>query len=364
MVHRKYASLACSGVMVAALATGAWAAGAAGAQAAPFVDPLDASAVLYRNAAERPLMSVSRAGKRLVAVGMRGLIVTSDDEGKTWTQTASPVRSDLLASCFPSAREGWAVGHDGVILHTADGGRTWARQFDGRMAAKALIDDYRARIAAGQTNLQPYLDQLTLNYKAGPSLPLLGVWFKDTQHGIAVGPFGLAIATGDGGKTWMPALELVDNPGFLHLQGIGEAAGEVFIAGERGTVFRLDRGSGTFRAVPTGYAGSLFGVAGHDEALIAYGLKGTLYRSADHGASWTRIDSPLHGLVTSAVYVPERHAFVLVTAAGEIAIADSDARRVALVKGGRPVPATGVQPVSSDELVLTGLDGVRAVELP
>uniref|UniRef100_E1THQ4 Photosynthesis system II assembly factor Ycf48/Hcf136-like domain-containing protein n=1 Tax=Burkholderia sp. (strain CCGE1003) TaxID=640512 RepID=E1THQ4_BURSG len=344
--------------------TGAGAAAPHAAPGDPFVDPLDGEAVMHADTTKRPLMAVALAGQRLIAVGMRGLIVGSSDGGKTWSQAQAPVRSDLLALSFPDAEHGWITGHDGVILHSADGGRTWNKQFDGRAAQQALIDHYKTRIAAGEAALKPYLDQLLLNYKAGPSLPLIGVWFKDALHGIAVGPFGMAIATDDGGKHWAPMLERIENPGFLHLQSISEVAGDVFIAAEKGTIFKLDHDTGVFRPVETGYAGSLFGVTGNGDVLIAYGLKGTVYRSLDHGASWTRVDSPLHGLVTAAAYVAQKRAFVLVTAAGEVALADETAHEFHVLKATRPVAATGVQPRSAHEIVVCGLDGVHAVALP
>jgi photosystem II stability/assembly factor-like uncharacterized protein len=329
----------------------------------PFVDPLDEAAVMHQSITGRPLMSIARAGKRLVAVGMRGLIAVSDDDGKTWTQMSAPVRSDLLALSFPTGLEGWAVGHDGVVLHTADGGKRWVKQFDGRMAATALIENYKTRIAAGDATLQPYLDQLVLNYKAGPSLPLLGVVFRDTLHGFAVGPFGMAIATDDGGKTWAPILERIDNPQFLHLDAICEVAGNVYIAAEKGTVFRLDADTGKFRRVETGYAGSFFGVVGYEDVLLAYGLRGTIYRSVDHGTTWRAMKSPLHGTVTSASYVPRLRTVALVSTAGEIASADASANELRLSKSTRPTVITGVQALAGGTLVLSGLDGVSFAAL-
>jgi len=329
----------------------------------PFVDPLDEPAVMHASIAGRPLMSVARAGDRFVTVGMRGLIAISDNGGKTWTQVSAPVRSDLLALSFPTALEGWAVGHDGVVLHSADGGKTWVKQLDGRMAATALTENYRKRIAAGDARLQPYLDQLVLNYKAGPSLPLLGVAFRDALHGFAVGPFGMAIATDDGGKTWAPILERIEDPDFLHLDAIREVAGHMYIAAERGTVFRLDPDTGKFQLVQTGYAGSFFGIAGNEDVLLAYGLRGTVYRSADHGATWSAMQSPLHGTVTSASYVSSLRTFVLVTAAGEIATADASATELRLSKATRPTLITGVQLLAGSTLVLSGLDGVSYAAL-
>lgn len=377
MFEKMVVSVAGWSLMLAALAVTV--SGAADAQSTPgagvlhnvgvaaqkdsFVDPLDAAAVMHQSIAGRPLMSVAHAGERLVAVGMRGLIAVSDDNGKTWTQISAPVRSDLLGLSFPTASEGWAVGHDGVVLHTADGGKTWSKQFDGRMAATMLIQNYRTRIAAGDAALQPYLDQLTLNYRAGPSLPLLDVMFRDTLHGIAVGPFGMAIATDDGGTTWVPILERIENPDFLHLDAIREVAGNVYIAGEKGSVYRLDPDTGKFHRVETGYAGSFFGLTGNDDVLLAYGLRGTIYRSVDRGATWSALQSPLHGTITSATYVPQRNEFVFVSAAGEIAVADESAQVLRLLNASRPTVITGVQATADGTLVLSGLDGVSFAAL-
>ncbi|WP_445667044.1 hypothetical protein, partial [Klebsiella pneumoniae] len=37
------------------------------------------------------LLSVARAGERLVAVGESGLVILSDDQGATWRQVQAPV---------------------------------------------------------------------------------------------------------------------------------------------------------------------------------------------------------------------------------------------------------------------------------
>ncbi|WP_158244541.1 WD40/YVTN/BNR-like repeat-containing protein [Paraburkholderia rhynchosiae] len=330
---------------------------AAPAQKGSFVDPLDAPALMHGDVAARPVMAVARAGTRLVAAGMRGLIIVSDDAGKSWRQAAVPVRSDLLALSFPTAHDGWAVGHDGVVLHTADAGSTWTRQFDGRVAAASLAASYKLGIAAGDTALQPYLDQIVLNYRQGPSLPLLSVWFDDAQHGMAVGPFGSAIATSDGGKTWLPMLERIDNPQFLHLNAIRGIAGEVFIAGEKGTVFRLDRSTGKFASLETGYAGSFFGIAGDERALFAYGLRGTIYRSTDLGTSWAALKSPLHGAVTSAAPIESRHAVVFVTSSGEATLYDEATDSFSPLKTRHAAALTGVVPLAADTLALTSLAG-------
>ena len=88
-------------------------------------DPLLVPAITSAKASQAMLLSVTQAGARLVAVGEHGIIVYSDNQGKSWTQAAVPVSVTLTAVFFPDPQVGWAVGHDGVVLRSQDGGKTW-----------------------------------------------------------------------------------------------------------------------------------------------------------------------------------------------------------------------------------------------
>src|SRR6185369_10757001 len=69
------------------------------------------------------LLDLALAGNRMVAVGERGHVLLSDDQGATWRQAKSvPTRVMLTAVFFVDADYGWAVGHDETILNTVDGG--------------------------------------------------------------------------------------------------------------------------------------------------------------------------------------------------------------------------------------------------
>ena len=59
--------------------------GALAAAGGGFRDPLDAPAQPTRFASTTQLSAIARAGTRLVSVGARGLIVVSDDEGRSWS---------------------------------------------------------------------------------------------------------------------------------------------------------------------------------------------------------------------------------------------------------------------------------------
>src|SRR6476620_10550171 len=107
---------------------------AANASGAGFVDVLDAPARMSPLAEKSLLLSVTRAGDRLVAVGQRGHILISTDRGKTWTQSPAPVSSDLTSVFFVDARLGWAVGHFSDTAPTENGGEHWTVQLTGRQA--------------------------------------------------------------------------------------------------------------------------------------------------------------------------------------------------------------------------------------
>src|SRR5450830_1044344 len=59
-------------------------------------------------AAKGLMIDVAHAGSRLVAVGDRGHILYSDDQGSTWTQAKVPTRQLLTAVFFVDDQQGWA----------------------------------------------------------------------------------------------------------------------------------------------------------------------------------------------------------------------------------------------------------------
>src|SRR5471032_2687810 len=75
------------------------------------------------------MLSATRAGTRIVAVGDRGVVILSDDNGSTFRQARMvPTSSSLTSVTFTDPSHGWAVGHWGVIVATNDGGETWQLQ--------------------------------------------------------------------------------------------------------------------------------------------------------------------------------------------------------------------------------------------
>lgn len=327
-----------------------------------FVDPLDTPAKEYSRLAERQLMAVVSTGERLVAVGPRGLVIHSDDDGHTWSQARVPVQSDLLSIHFSTPEKGWAVGHDGVILHSSDGGDSWTKQLDGREAEIQFKAFYET---LGPEGDRP-LEDLKLNYRAGPALPFLDVWFEDEQRGYAVGAFGMIASTTDGGVSWEPWLHRIDNPQALHLNAIRGSADEIYLVGERGQIFHFDYDDRYFLRTETGYNGSFFGIEGNAEVLIAYGLRGTVYRSAglDRAQRWEPVAVPTEQTFVSAIAGPGPNEFHLLSTVGEIIQLDGAGANARLVKTlGKARRVTDIVVSENNQIALSGLGGVRQITL-
>lgn len=326
-----------------------------------FQDSLDVPAARIEGAAipeRQPMLAVARAGDRLVAAGLRGLVLLSDDQGKSWRQAQVPVQSDLTAVHFPTPEKGWAVGHEGVILHSADGGETWSKQLDGREAVRVLAPFYEQRIAAGDESLQPYLDQLLFNTEAGAILPYLGVYFEDELRGYVVGAFGSICRTEDGGKTWMPWLHRIENDDFLNLNDIRKAGSDVYIAGEQGTVFRLDRETDRFIAVPTDYRGSFFGLTGDERRVIVFGLRGHAFASQDRGATWSALETGVEDSFTAGALSADGETLLLVSISGRLALSRDGGGRFTAMRASQPMLYAGAIASSGGGFVLAGWRGL------
>ncbi len=275
-------------------------------------DVLDAPSMKTNLAAEALLLDVAAAGERIVAVGERGHIIYSDDQGVKWTQAQVPVSVSLTAVYFPTDTHGWAVGHGAIILHSSDAGETWKKQFDGNKANQEVIDQSEKSIATLESALESApesqqedlemqleeaqfgLEDSQFDAEVGPSKPLLDILFLNDQEGFAVGAYGFFFKTEDGGKSWFNVSDRIDNKDGFHLNAIAQVTGgSIFIAGEAGLVFRSNDNGDSWVSLDSPYDGSFFGTSGTGNVneVLVFGLRGNLYRSIDLGANWIRIDS-------------------------------------------------------------------------
>ncbi len=316
---------------VTALLAGEAVAGSASADGASIVAPL---------AVQSLMLDVARAGDRLVAVGERGHILYSDDEGKTWTQSdAVPSRTMLTAVTFANGNEGWAVGHDEIILRTQDGGKNW----------------------------------LAANYRPESQQPLLDVWFENASHGLAVGAYGSVYETRDGGRGWaarkfsyqpLPKAKGAsagDIPPDYHLNRLIAAGPRLFIAAEAGQLFRSDDGGANWRQLPSPYNGSFFGLlALNADQILAFGLRGNLFRSNDGGQSWQHVPSGATSMLTDG-FVRADGTLVLVGLSGTVLTSKDQGLTWTLHQQADRKGISAALPVVGDDMVAVGESGVHRI---
>lgn len=315
--------------------------------AAPAFDALERPAVVSPTAARAAMLGTARAGARLVAVGERGVILLSDDDGRQWRQAVSPVQVSLTAVQFADAQHGWAVGHLGVVLHTDDGGQTWRKQLDGLQVVQLFLQDVPAAHRA-------YAEMLRDD---GPDKPLLGLHFSDARHGIVVGAHNLALRTADGGATWQPLSPMLPNERRLHLHAVSVTGPQVLIVGEQGLILRSDDGGQSFARLPSPYKGSWFGLlTSTDGSWLLYGLRGSLYRSADRGTTWDKLPAPAATSLTAGLQ-RRNGELLLVSQGGELLQSADGGRSFARRATGLPAAVSGMAESATGTLAFATLRG-------
>lgn len=315
------------------------------------VDPAERPAIIAPLAAKSLILDLSRADERVFAVGERGHVLYSTDQGPTWTQVQVPGSATLTAVYFADEKNGWAVGHAGMILRTTDGGDHW---------------------------------ELT-HFEPDNAQPLLDVWFADELHGLAVGAYGVIYTTDDGGSVWsqvpfepapLPGAARVEadpddmeaevDLGFeFHLNAIARGPGRrLYLGAEAGRLFRSDDDGASWRELPSPYDGSFHGLLPLDgDAVLAFGLRGNLYRSDDGGSNWTAIETGTTALLNAGARV-DAETVVIVGMAGVILVSRDGGRTFTLTQQDDRRAISSVLSSGDGELIVAGEGGVRRLPVP
>jgi photosystem II stability/assembly factor-like uncharacterized protein len=271
---QKPASLLPALVMSAAIASSFCVGSLSAADAVPGLS--QRPAVISPSAVRESMLGAARAGQRLVAVGDRGVILLSDDDGATFRQARQvPTRATLTSVVFAhDHKTGWAVGHWGVILNTRDAGENWTL-----VRSDTTVDQ-----------------------------PLFSVTMVSDEEGFATGLWSLLLRTSDGGKTWNN-IDLSgkgkNGAGLNLFSAFSSPKGTLFITSEQGTVYRsVDRGM-NWTELQTGGKGTLWtGIGLENGAILVAGITGKIYRSTDDGVSWSEIESHTRNSITSLTQLP------------------------------------------------------------
>lgn len=329
------------------------------------VDPmLRRPAVKVRFADKAFLLGVAKAGSRLVAVGERGIIILSDDGGRSWRQAQVPVSVTLTAVSFPTDMQGWAIGHSGVVLHSADGGNTWRKQLDGdQVAALALhaAQKQAARLGADNPLAKRMLGEANRLVTEGSNKPFFDLYFENDKRGYIVGAYNLAFKTEDGGSTWQYWSDRIDNPRGFHIYSIKAKDSTIYLAGEQGLFLRSSDAGGSFAQFATPYKGSTFTMSILPSGTVVLaGLRGNAYQSGDQGVNWQKIESG--SMVSfSGSALTQNGALLLANQAGQLFISADQGLSLRLIAGVELPPVSALVSLDDGAILAVGLRGAARV---
>ena len=327
-------------------------------------EPLKRPAIVSAQATRSVLLDVAQAGKRLVVVGERGIVLLSDDSGAQWRQAKVPVSVTLTAVSFASARTGWAVGHYGTVLRTDDGGESWTVQLDGVQLAELALTAAKTKAAQAPDDpkARALLTEAERLVKDGPDKPFLDLWFENETTGFVLGAFNLIFRTEDGGRSWIPWMDRVENPKVLHLYALRPAGSVLYMAGEQGLVLRSTDGGQSFKKVESPYAGSFFTLMVLPSGdVLAAGLRGNAW-VLDTAGAWRKIDpTPPVSFTSSALGADQ--AIYVTNFAGQVLASRDGARSFQPLPLPPLPPLTNVLPLKDGLLVLS-LQGLIKLPAP
>lgn len=343
--------------------------------------PLNTPATQVSAPSKAVLIDLALAGKRLVAVGERGLVLLSDDNGQSWRQVAVPVSVGLTAVQFVDDQHGWVIGHAGVVLASSDAGESWNVQLSGLdaanielKAAQNQLATATAMAAASDTAVNADVDTESLELRVqnaqrlisdGPDKPFLAMHFTDAKRGLISGAYGMVLETTDGGSTWRSLVGQIDNPMGVHLYAIAEHGNDWFLAGEQGFLARSSDNGKTFSQLESPYEGSFFTAQIRDDgALVVAGLKGNAFLSTDAGQSFEPMPVPMPVSFSDVTRLADGRV-LLVNQAGALFFNTAQAG-VALQPFGKPLgkPVSSLVQAADGSVVVAGFTGLLRLAQP
>ncbi len=333
--------------------------------------PLDSEAALVAHPQTSLVEAVTRAGPRLVAVGIDGLIMLSDDEGLSWRQVQPPVQATLTAVGFSDDNTGWAIGHYGVVLRTDDAGEDWTLVMDGPRAAQITLD---SALADNQSdaNRERAIDAARRLGSSNPSRPFLLLQTDGSDTLRTIGSERMALETQDGGKHWHPWSAAIDDPDGLPLLGMAERDGVMVVDGAHGILLAGRPEDGLQRiASPT--EASLFGALDAGRfGIVIYGQQGNAFAgtlaqpaASTKASAWHQIDVPTQNAFTAGLL--KRNGAVLLGDSGGMTwtlTGKPDNPHLEAGPAKAPFPILSMAETADGGLILAGAGGTLRIEPP
>lgn len=236
------------------------------------------------------------AGKgELVAVGSDGLVVSSKDQGKSWT------RQMVGGQAGPSGLIGLSVCPDGAYVALDFYRKIWLGTAEGQWSGKeikskvnplALTCDSENKIwvvGSRSTILSSADKGATWQEKTmGVDAMLVTVQFVDAQHGFITGEFGIVYSTADGGANWVVEPKIA--PDFFSYGALFTDASTGWVSGLAGTVMHTRDGGKSWSKQANKLGAPMYQIVAHGGEMIALGINGLMFRL--QGEQWELMGPP------------------------------------------------------------------------
>jgi len=233
---------------------------------------------VVKGTAHQALFSIALDGNTGVAVGAGGQLMESADGGNTWKQTAANVGELSLLGVGISQEHAVAVGQQGQVF-VREQGKAWTKA------------------------------------TSGTENRLLSVSVNSSGLAVAVGAFGTALKSTDGGHNWQPI-----SPEWISIMPQGEEPhlyvshvdekGVITIAGEFGLILRSADGGATWKTLNKSDA-SIFAMQLRADGVgYAVGQAGSILRTQDSGATWKQLPASTPAILLGVTSTANGQVFV------------------------------------------------------
>ncbi len=294
------------------------------------------------------LEDVASCGGTTIAVGGRGAILISTDEGTSWKHSNSGTESSLYAVAFSGGCETVvAVGESGAVLVSTDDGGAWKApetHTQNDFNDVALSGDGKTAIAVGDRGEIRFSEDMGKNWNSPGNVTgkhVYGVALSDDgRTAVAVGRDSLMIISSNGGRKWRDGGgrkawkasggEESDDFEAVALGGMnGKSA---VVVGDNGAIlFSPDAAkvggwvSNNRRDRNNDFTDVAF--SGNVSTAVAVGRRGVVWASTDGGKTWSRRESRVGNSLEAVALSGDGKIAVVVGRDGDVLVSEDSGKR-------------------------------------
>ena len=278
-------------------------------------------------------VAASPDGSLAIAVGVLGTVLTSDNNGETWTERASGSSASLTSVAFDaSTKRAIAVGMFSTVLTSDNSGETWTERASGSpawLSSVAFDASTKRAIAVGEDGTVLTTDnnsgETWTERASGSSAWLRSVAFDaSTGRAIAVGEDGTILTSDNSGETWTERAS--GSSAWLRSVAFDASTGRAIAVGQDGTILTSDNSGETWTERASGSSAWLRSVAfdASTRRAIALGLHGTVLTSDNNGETWTERASGSPAWLSSVAFDASTKRAIAVGEDGTVLTSDNN----------------------------------------